>query len=322
MSSDDPRLAAFETFCKTLGQDYLTDYQFMLKAYDLAERHGLSLLPVSYYSPVATVAEIDAVGDQELFGGDFGIGLDRAAQYRTLAEQVLPFATELRGIPEKDAPQGSFSWKNGMFPVQDACTYYGIVRFYKPRQVLEVGSGFSTLIAARAAAANGHTTVRCIEPYPTDFHNRHLRDQVGFSLIEKKVQDVPLEVFSGLDAGDVLFIDSSHIVRPGSDLEYLVFRVLPVLKAGVIVHIHDMFIPKGYSRPYYTACKWHFNENYLIAALLADNPKWEVLIANAYLGEVGLMLDALTRGVSRDEDEFNLLRGSAGGSSLWLRKRH
>jgi predicted O-methyltransferase YrrM len=321
MASDDPRLAAFETFCKTLGKDYLADYQFMLQAYDVAERYGLSILPVSYYSPVATAAEIDAADDSELFGAEFGIDLDRAVQYRTVLEQVLPFTAELRGIPEKDAPEGLFAWKNGMFPVQDACTYYGMVRFHKPGQVLEVGSGFSTLIAARAAAKNGNTAVRCIEPYPTDFHNKHLRAQVGFSLIEKKVQDVPLEVFSELNAGDIFFIDSSHIVRPGSDLEYLVFRVLPVLKAGVIVHIHDMFIPKGYSKPYYAACKWHFNENYLIAALLADNPKWEVLMANAYLGEVSLMLDVLTRGVCQNEDEFKLLRGSAGGSSLWLRKR-
>lgn len=321
MSSDDPRIAAFETFCKTLGREYLTDYQFMLSAYEIAERNGLNILPVSYYSPVATAADINAADNADLFGGDFGVNLDRAVQYRLLLERVIPFGSELIGIPEKNAPQGSFSWKNGMFPLQDAFTYYGLVRFHNPQQVLEVGSGFSTLIAAHAAEKNGSTRVRCIEPYPTDFHNKHLRDQVGFSLIEKRVQDVPLDVFSELAPGDILFIDSSHIVRPGSDLEYLVFRVLPVVKPGVIVHIHDMFIPKGYAKPYYTACKWHFNENYLVAALLADNPKWEVLLANAYLGEVGLMLDTLTRAVCRNEEEYNLLRGTAGGSSLWLRKR-
>src|SRR5690606_16476150 len=117
---------------------------------------------------------------------------DEAAQAARL-HALLPHAAELHDVPFAAPKGGGFFWANGMFGPQDAFTYYALIREYRPARVLEVGSGFSTLIAARAAALNGATQVTCIEPYPTDTHNKHLRAEAGFRLIETPVQRVALE---------------------------------------------------------------------------------------------------------------------------------
>ena len=116
-----------------------------------------------------------------------------------------------------------------------------MVRHFQPRLIIEVGSGFSSLIVGEAIAKNNNSALICIEPFPQEF----LRE--GFpglhSLIEKQVEDIELEFFSQLGSGDILFIDSSHTVKIGGDVNYLFLEVLPRLKPGVIVHVHDIFFP-------------------------------------------------------------------------------
>ena len=116
-----------------------------------------------------------------------------------------------------------------------------MVRHFQPRLIIEVGSGFSSLLLGEAAAKNKSSALICIEPFPREF----LRE--GFpglqSLIEKKVQDIDLEFFSQLQSGDILFIDSSHTVKIGGDVNYLFLEVLPRLKPGVIVHVHEFSFP-------------------------------------------------------------------------------
>lgn len=122
---------------------------------------------------------------------------DDAAQVTRL-RALLRHAAELQDVPLVSPEGGGFHWTNGMFGPQDAFTYYAMIREHRPIRVLEVGSGYSTLMASRAAAMNGSTSVTCIEPYPTDAHNKHLRDEVGFQLIEAPVQQVKMEVFTSL----------------------------------------------------------------------------------------------------------------------------
>ncbi len=116
-----------------------------------------------------------------------------------------------------------------------------MIRHFRPRLIIEVGSGFSSLISGEAAAKNNGSAMICIEPFPYDFLRR------GFpglrSLVEKKVEDVELEFFSQLDSNDILFIDSSHTVKIGGNVNYLFLEVLPRLKPGVIVHVHNIFCP-------------------------------------------------------------------------------
>lgn len=291
-------------------------------AYDIGAASGVTVVPLHYYSPIATRAEIEAQAGRTLSAPLAAEKFDEAAQTARL-HALLPHAAELRDIPMAPPEGGGFYWANGMFSPQDAFTYYALIREHRPARVLEVGSGFSTLMAARAAALNGTTQVTCIEPYPTDTHNRHLRAEAGFRLIETPVQRVGLELFTSLAAGDILFIDGSHVAKPGSDVEFLFFDVLPRIVPGVLVHVHDIFLPRGYTNHYYLDQNRHWNENYLLGALLLENPRWQVEIANAFVtgfgGNAALdpMVTALAGG---DATKRDALAGVAGGGSIWLRR--
>jgi hypothetical protein len=156
-----------------------------------------------------------------------------------------------------------------------------MVRQFQPRLIIEIGSGLSSLLLAQAAARNGSSSLTCVEPFPREFLRK------GFpglqSLIEKKVQDINLEFFSQLESGDMLFIDSSHTVKIGGDVNYLFLEVLPRLKPGVIVHVHDIFLPFEYRRDWVMDQFRFWSEQYLLQAFLSFNSEFEVLMANRYL---------------------------------------
>ena len=157
-----------------------------------------------------------------------------------------------------------------------------MVRHFQPRLIIEVGSGFSSLILGEAAVKNNNNSALvCIEPFPVDFL------QQGFpglhSLIKKKIEDIDLEFFSQLESGDILFIDSSHTVKIGGDVNYLFLEVLPRLKPGVIVHVHDIFFPFNYPRDWVMEEFRFWTEQYLLQAFLSFNSEFEVLMANGYL---------------------------------------
>jgi len=185
---------------------------------------------------------------------------------------------------------------------------YCMVRHFRPRSIIEVGSGFSSLLLGQAAAKNKSSQLICIEPFPCEF----LRN--GFpglqSLIDKKVQDIDLEFFSQLESGDILFIDSSHTVKIGGDVNYLFLEVLPRLKPGVIVHIHDIFLPFDYPRIWVLDEFRFWTEQYLLQAFLTFNSEFEVLLANSYLrhyhqSDLKTAFPSLT---------------SWGGGSFWMRR--
>jgi hypothetical protein len=227
------------------------------------------------------------------------------------------------GIPfaQKEIGQGEFGWNNFMFGVLDSSVYYTMIRHYEPSRVVEIGSGFSTLIATRAARKNLVTIVECIEPYPIDFFSSHLVGMKEIELTIDKVQNVDPIKFSSLIANDILFIDSSHVVKAGSDVEHLVFRVLPLLSTGVIVHFHDIYLPYSYPRSNIEPHLRFWNENYLLAAYFANNAEWEILVSNCTLGTVD-NLNKLCETVASDDALIaeSLLPISPGGS-LWVRKK-
>ena len=151
-----------------------------------------------------------------------------------------------------------------------------MVRHFQPRRIIEVGSGFSSLVFGQAAAKNKSSALICIDPFPHEFRKSNGIPALQ-SLIEKKVQDVDLEFFSQLESGDILFIDSSHTVKIGGDVNYLFLEVLPRLKAGVIVHVHDIFFPFEYRRDWVLEEFRFWTEQYLLQAFLIFNSEFEVL---------------------------------------------
>jgi predicted O-methyltransferase YrrM len=318
----EQRVALFEAMFGAFAEYIRANGVFARAAHDIGAAAGMHVAPLNYYSPIATRAEIEANAGHTLSAPLAAEKFDEAAQAARL-HALLPHAAELHDVPMAPPEGGGFYWTNGMFGPQDAFTYYGLIREHRPARVLEVGSGFSTLMAARAAALNGTTQVTCIEPYPTDTHNSHLRAEAGFRLIETPVQQVALDLFTSLQPNDILFIDSSHVAKPGSDVEFLFFEVLPRIAPGVLVHVHDIFLPRGYTNHYYLEQNRHWNENYLLGALLLENPRWQVEIANAFVAGFGnnAALEAMVAALAgEDAAKRQALAGVAGGGSLWLRR--
>jgi hypothetical protein len=147
-----------------------------------------------------------------------------------------------------------------------------MVRRLRPARVVELGSGFSTLALRAALEANGDGEHRGFDPY-----TRH--DFVA----KVAAQDVPTEEFAALRAGDVLFVDTTHVVKTGGDVNRIVLDVLPALAAGVVVHFHDIWLPYEYHRDLVAVLGANWSEQYLLQAFLSGNPEWEVVLANAAL---------------------------------------
>jgi predicted O-methyltransferase YrrM len=212
-----------------------------------------------------------------------GIDWNESGQLALLGELV--FADELRDIPRArpaDAPEHSLHIDNTWFEAGDAELWYQLIRARKPSRIFEVGSGFSTLVAIRALERNraeGHACRHvCIEPY-----ERPWLEQAGVELLRERVERMDAGFFAALEAGDFLFIDSSHMIRPDGDVLFEYLELRPTLRPGVIVHVHDIFSPRNYPSEWLVDEVLFWNEQYLLEAFLTHNEHWQVLAAANWL---------------------------------------
>lgn len=190
------------------------------------------------------------------------------------------YQDELRALPLTKQPKDDlhFYYRNPSLCPADAEFLYNIIRHFKPRRVIEIGCGYSTLLSVEAERRNkednkGHVCEHiCIEPYEMPW-----LEKLGLKIIRSKVEDLPLETFSQLEAGDILFIDSSHMIRPQGDVLFEFLGILPALKPGVLVHVHDVFSPRDYLREWVfdQHCQW--NEQYLLEAFLCFNSEFRII---------------------------------------------
>jgi hypothetical protein len=273
------------------------------------ERHGFHVTPVHFYQPIPDTQSLP----ETLWNRPsklVGVHMNDAMQLDLLRDRFPKFRDEYEGFPtEPTGEPGRFYLNNHLFEDIDALVAYCMVRHFKPRLIIEVGSGFSSLLLGEAATRNKHSALVCIEPFPREF----LRE--GFpglqSLMEKQIQDTDLDFFSQLQSGDILFIDSSHTIKIGGDVNYLFLEVLPRLKPGVIVHVHDIFLPFDYRRDWVMKEFRFWTEQYLLQAFLAFNSEFEVLMANGYLNHYHrAQLKATFPSLS-----------SWGGGSFWMRRK-
>ena len=211
-----------------------------------------------------------------------GINLNAAEQLALLQrfqfnEELIAFPLDVRGIRE-------FHYHNGSFESGDAEYLYNMIRLFKPSRIVEIGSGNSTLLSQAAIEANTrHDTdykceLTCIEPFEAPW-----LEGLGVSVLRQRVEDVDRALFDELAANDVLFIDSSHMVRPQGDVltEYL--DILPRLNPGVLVHIHDIFLPRDYPYEWIVGDVRFWNEQYLLEAFLSHNDSFRVIGALNFL---------------------------------------
>ena len=218
------------------------------------------MTPVHFYEPIPDTQSLpETLWSQpsELVG----IDMNDSMQLDLLRNHFPKFRDEY----EQPSSRASAWTSKRPFRGVDALVAYCMVRHFQPRSIIEVGSGFSSLVLGQAAAKNNDSALICIDPFPREFLRKGI--PALRSLIEKKVQDIDLEFFSQLESGDILFIDSSHTVKIGGDVNYLFLEVLPRLKPGVIVHVHDIFLPFEYRRDWVLDEFRFWTEQYLAAGI-------------------------------------------------------
>jgi len=283
------------------------------------ERHGFHVTPVHFYQPIPDTQSLpETLWDRP--SKLAGIDMNDSGQLDLLRRHFPKFRDEYEQIPIKPTGEGGgFHLNNRLFDGTDALVAYCMVRQFQPRLIIEIGSGLSSLLLAQAAARNSSSNLTCIEPFPRELVRK------GFpglrSLIEKKVQDIDVEFFSQLESRDLLFIDSSHTVKVGGDVNYLFLEVLPRLNPGVIVHVHDIFLPFEYRRDWVMDEFRFWGEQYLLQAFLTFNSEFEVLMANRYLAH--RYLEDLKAAFPNLGNLKAALPNSVrwGGGSFWMRRR-
>jgi hypothetical protein len=273
-----PVLLLSGTYLKILRSVGLSRLAF---SRDMLTKLGVFPIIDHYYEPLFNPAHLSAPLDTDRQIG--GLDMNEVGQLQLLSE--FRFEEELREF-------GSFAYKapvgghgpNTYFCGGDADFYYSIIRLRKPKRIIEIGSGYSTLVALQAIKKNrmedpSYTCeVTCIEPYSNNW-----LDQLGIRVLRQRVENVDLGFFSSLDAGDILFIDSSHMIRPQGDVQFEYFQILPALSKGVLIHIHDIFTPKEYPDDWFLIDRRFWNEQYLVEAFLCFNREFRIIAALHFL---------------------------------------
>jgi hypothetical protein len=248
------------------------------KGWHIVRAQNWHVIRRSYYAPVPDLELLpDNVWDQRTAMA--GIVFDTAAQLAFAERELAPFIRE--AVFPRTAPAGTFALDNATYASVDAEVAYAMVRRFRPARVVELGSGHSTLALAQACAANAAdgaaTRLEAYDPFP---RNVVPGTVPGLTAVHgTAAQDVPLEVFTSLGAGDVLFVDTTHAVRMGGDVNFVILEVLPRLADGVLVHFHDIWLPHEYHRALTEVLGMHWTEQYLLQAFLSGNPRADVLFA-------------------------------------------
>lgn len=273
----------------------------------LAGMAGFDVVEKRYASPIPDMSLIP----EEVWSARSrltGIEFDLDAQIGFVRSELAPFIREFDPPRTQTAP-GAYYLNNYMYGPVDAEVLYAMIRRHAPKQLIETGSGFSSMVITQALEANageGHPCeYRIFDPYPGEATAAAAAlNMAGRPELRRiSATDVPVEEYAALGAGDILFADTSHTVKTGGEVNYLILDVLPALKPGVLVHIHDIYLPWEYPRDWIDRFRYYWAEQYLLQAFLAFNADFEVLFSSwATIRERGQALDQLIPSFSPDPD--------------------
>jgi hypothetical protein len=255
--------------------------------------------PGHFYSPLTAADDLSRALS---WTGAPGVDLAEERQL-ALTAQLLPSLARPVAGPR-------YVTGNSMYGAADAAVYQAMLTHLRPGRLVEVGSGYSTALALDESAAEPELAglqITCIEPFP----DRLLRllseaDRKRVTLVRQPVQEVDPAVYDQLAPGDILFIDSTHVVKAGSDVVWLFLHVLPRLAAGVVVHVHDVFWPFEYPA-HWLRERRDWTEAYLLHAFLAGNESWEILYFSSWIWRCHP--NVVPASLAREEP-----------GSIWLRK--
>lgn len=176
---------------------------------------------------------------------------------------------------------------NEYYRYGDAIFLFCMMLHLKPGRIIEVGSGHSSAMMLDINENFLHNSVHLtfIEPFPEERLCGLLKeaDRKNTVVLKSFVQETDMEIYKSLEVNDILFIDSSHVSKPGSDVNFIIFDILPILKPGVVIHFHDIFFPFELPDSWVLENKWFWNENYILRAFLMNNPDYEIMLFNNLL---------------------------------------
>lgn len=275
----------------------------------------LHVPPGHYYSPVTNpreaeraIAAIEAEPWPETLPG---IGIDRGAMITTW-NALLPYFSR-NAFPVSPTQGFRYAYDNPSYSWGDGSVLQAMIRIFSPRRIIEVGNGWSS--ACMLDCVELYLEKECEFTF-IDPHQGSLQELIGptkasVRFLECGVQEVPKEIFDDLEKDDILFIDSTHVLKTGSDVGFELFHILPRLKSGVLVHIHDMFWPFEYPRLWAVDENRAWNELYAVRAFLMFNEQWEIVMFNDYLAKIEPQMI---------ESTWSPFLINSGGA-LWLRRK-
>lgn len=244
--------------------------------------------PGHFYSPLPDMADVTKNAKRYFDTSRATIpGIElRGGEQRSLAEAISSqYLPEMPAYTDTVQPGLRFHHGNNFYSCKDAAILYCMLRHLRPRRIIEAGSGFSSalMLDTNEKFMDRGMELLFIEPYPERLQKLLLpEDRPRTEIMRKPLQEVPLDTFQRLEAGDILFIDSTHVSKIGSDVNYIIFELLPSLKAGVHIHVHDIFYPFEYLEHWLTEGR-AWNEAYLLRAFLSFNNAFRITLWNAYL---------------------------------------
>lgn len=266
-----------------------------------------------YYSPIVSFEDVkqreDKIWQNFRVDGIEGMNLRTEEQIKLIHEFEQYYAE----IPFKDERQPNirFNYVNNYYCHTDAIVLYSVIRHFKPKRIVEIGSGFSSavMLDTNEFFFNNEIQLTFIDPHLGRLNSILTEsDQRSVEIIETDVQLVSLDLFKKLNSGDILFIDSTHVSKTGSDVNYILFEILPILEKGVLIHFHDIFYPFEYPKEWvYKGLNW--NEDYIVRAFLMYNDNFKIRIFSHYLHKL-----------HHHAFEKLPLSYSDLGSNLWIEK--
>lgn len=248
----------------------------------IIEQHGFYLLKKHFYNPIPDTLDLRSRPQLwEKVNTMPGVDQNLAEQVRYLKEIFPRYREAYETLPHEPIPSRKFFLDNDMFSDVDAQVLVCMLLHFQPQRIIEIGGGYSTVLMVETLAGR-EVNLTCIEPYQSDLLHK-ISSKIN--LLKQKVQDISLDAFKDLTKDDILFIDSSHTVTIGGDVPYLFLEVLPRLKPGVIIHIHDVYFPYEYPKRWIFNLRRYWTEQHLLHAFLLFNRKFDIIFSKSMMNE-------------------------------------
>nr|WP_170951113.1 class I SAM-dependent methyltransferase [Synechococcus sp. UW106] len=267
----------------------------------LEKDNGVTLRKANFYSSSPTIEDINQSFEYDRDGASLPVF---SSELYNISEQLKLLSLLNNKFALQDlanfCSSTGFEWNNGQFDRSDALHYWGLIQKIQPKVILEIGSGWSSRVAANAAQITG-STLQCIDPSPrADLHH------LNIDFREEIIQNFdPRQLSKTLSKGDILFIDSSHSVKTGNDVVFIYCILFPLLPKGLTVHIHDLYLPYGRPRQQLVKHRLYWYEDYFVQILVSQG-KLKPILANHFLAR------------SEFKDQLMDTPNGVGGASIWF----